>query len=421
MARDSEFASALKKGLGRAMILLRKAPLNPVFRTELMHACKANLVYDTQCELSRAPYLCNLINEVGDGRFYWDELLQAFVEAGEKDRGADRIQMFEVLCQLATENQELDRSVLRSRLLSADFGTIAQYCMKPLVRLEGLAGLTFCFRSFADQVGREQWPFRFLISELVERDGEEIAAALLRQARESDPELDRLMHEVETPEQSDGKIESTVDRETVRNRLANNQPVPYTWIQEARAEDLEWTADQLLSSTDNNLTCRYLRLFWKRDFPKLPADLVKLAHSDNDRVAHAAVRALSRIGHPEVRSLALELVSDGKRGADGILLLKSNWQHGDIALIERVLAAVGDDDFEFHNLGTSILEVFDHAPVSPAERERTLLELYERNPCSVCREEVVTKLLASERIPAWMAEECRYDAVPEITALFGRA
>jgi hypothetical protein len=44
------------------------------------------------------------------------------------------------------------------------------------------------------------------------------------------------------------------------------------------------------------------------------------------------------------------------------------------------------------------------------EAERSLLLLYENGPCSMCRHGTVEELIAINRLPHWMMEECRYDA-----------
>ena len=44
------------------------------------------------------------------------------------------------------------------------------------------------------------------------------------------------------------------------------------------------------------------------------------------------------------------------------------------------------------------------------EAEECLLLLYEKGPCSLCRGQVVEDLIALNRIPEWMREECRYDS-----------
>lgn len=422
MTQASEFTSVLKRGLGRAMVLLKKNPASEALQSELMHACRTNLVYDPQCECPRAPYLCSLIRETGESRFFWNNLLRYFGETKGEKRETNHQQIFEILCMLASDDASLDRQALRSLLLSADFCTVAIHCMDALVRLDGISGLTFCFRNFPNEVRSEDWAFKSLEYELVERDGKGVARSRLQEARQQDPELDRLMHIIESTDRTNEKIEPIFDRAMVKELFARHQHIPYTWARDASAEDLEWAADELLAAKDDWQILNYLRLFfWKRDFPKSAARLIDLANSQNERVASAAVRALSRINNPDVRRLALELMSNLSRAADGVLLLKSNWQPGDFFTIEKALATVGADEFEYHRFGFSILDVLDHAPVPPSECNDTLLKLYENDPCSNCREQVVSKLFASGTVPDWMAEECRYDAVPEIAARFNGA
>ena len=79
------FGSALRKGLGRAMILLRQEPDSPALQAELMRACKANLLYDGQFEHYRAPYLHRLIQVTGQEQHFWAELSRWLGEVGEDD------------------------------------------------------------------------------------------------------------------------------------------------------------------------------------------------------------------------------------------------------------------------------------------------------------------------------------------------
>ena len=73
---STEFEAALRKGLGRAMILLRKAPEDQGYNAALMRACRFNQVYDRQCEEDRVVYLHRLIRCTGRVQVYRDELLR---------------------------------------------------------------------------------------------------------------------------------------------------------------------------------------------------------------------------------------------------------------------------------------------------------------------------------------------------------
>jgi hypothetical protein len=88
------FGSALRKGLGRAMILLRQEPDSPALQAELMRACKANLLYDGQFENYRAPYLHRLIQATGQEQHFWEELSRWLGEVGEDNDSTDTAQAF---------------------------------------------------------------------------------------------------------------------------------------------------------------------------------------------------------------------------------------------------------------------------------------------------------------------------------------
>ena len=72
----SRFTDALRKGHGRAMLILRADPGSTALQAELLTACKANLVFDPQCEPGRGDYLARLIGATGQrpsvlGRLAW--------------------------------------------------------------------------------------------------------------------------------------------------------------------------------------------------------------------------------------------------------------------------------------------------------------------------------------------------------------
>jgi hypothetical protein len=135
MTDVAEFKSALKKGLGRTMPLLRRNPTSQDLHAELMHACKTNLIYDRQCEEARAPYLYRLILETGQSQSYWIDLLKTFQDASGASDEIDRVQIFEILCLLAPGRDASDRLKLQSLFLSSDFDTIARDCMEALALL----------------------------------------------------------------------------------------------------------------------------------------------------------------------------------------------------------------------------------------------------------------------------------------------
>jgi hypothetical protein len=287
-----------------------------------------------------------------------------------------------------------------------------------LVRLIGIEALELCFHSFSKDVLSEKWSFRALPDVLAERDGLEAATAALTTARARSPELDGLMGLIESDGPTSEGNEGGLDHAAIKERVAKNQGIPSAWIKSANARDLEWVADELLTESNERSIRAYLRVFTTRDFPGSLAKIFSFAKNDDWRIAYMAARVLRRVSHPELRSLALTLISEGKHPAIGVRLLRSNLLPDDFRIIEGLLAAAEGDEHEYHSLGLAILDLLSRDAPPPEESRTALIHLYENDPCSNCREYVVDNLIALGGVPSWIAEECRYDAVPAITACF---
>jgi hypothetical protein len=87
--------------------------------------------------------------------------------------------------------------------------------------------------------------------------------------------------------------------------------------------------------------------------------------------------------------------------------LINNYRVGDYALIKTAINTEQDED-ELHAIGGKLLDVVNAHPTENAAS--TLITMYEQGVCSECREDVVDCLLSLDALPAWMRNECRYDA-----------
>jgi hypothetical protein len=189
------------------------------------------------------------------------------------------------------------------------------------------------------------------------------------------------------------------------------------WARNASIEELELAADDLLGENDTERLVGYLRMFQFRQFPRAIDRLLELASAEDDRIARAALLALSHIQDQRVRALALDLLAGAKSwrsDGDAVNLLTRNSQDGDYRILERLLERQTDPD-EIDWLGHGVLH-FVEANRSE-EAERVLNLLYENGPCSLCRHGVIEELIAIGRFPEWMRDECQYDAYSETRKL----
>ena len=154
----SELREALRRGTGRAAILLQKEPQNPELNAELRRACVENLVYDPQCEAIRVPYLCELIRITGQQDTYRDALESRLRTATPDDSIQDIEQIFGILAQFAAQSGK-GGAVLSEFVLEVGPKALAQAVAPDLIRLQGLGAFLACIRRFEPD---ENWDWSLI-------------------------------------------------------------------------------------------------------------------------------------------------------------------------------------------------------------------------------------------------------------------
>jgi hypothetical protein len=331
--------------------------------------------------------------------------------------------MFAVARHWAAEGDEVVRQTLYDVFARDAFGRAEIWCAEYLVKLDGLKALLFVLQFFgrieeSDRLGQ----FGMLVTELEERDGKEAAAEALNTAAAERPDLAQLLEMVRAEESRTQTRQKWCamprrDYASVKRGIMGQERRVNSlmnWGKDATAEELQSAAEDLLSESDERRLLDYLCIFRERRFPGPHQQFIELAKYGGWRLSHAAVKALTHIDDPSLRSLALELMSTPDRCDLGVTLLAAWSRPGDYKLIEQALRQPMSDDV-YHSVGMDVLR-FVKANLT-GEAEAVLGLLYENGPCSMCRESCVKQLIALNRLPGWMSDECRYDADSETREL----
>ena len=411
----SELREALRRGTGRAAILLQKDPQNPELNAELLRACIENLVYDPQCEAIRVPYLCELIRITGQQDTYRDALESRLRTATPDDPIQDIEQIFGILAQFAAQSGNRG-AVLSEFVLEAGPKAMAQAVAPDLIRLQGLGAFLACVRRFEPD---EDWDWS-LIGEMThaleERDGTVPAQSALREARQADAELDRRIRLVEEKANAPREPEAVPTYDILKAEVSGRRHFPRPWVMNASEQDLERAAEDLLAESAEGRVLAYLAIFRPRRFPGDPTRLFPLLGSTNRHIALSAASVLARISLPAIRNRAYQLIAEGHPDL-GARLLRSSHGDGDVGLLTTLLEQAPDDD-NYHSIGYSALEAIEHMNNKPPEAAEMLLHIYKNGPCSNCRQRAVRQLATLNSVPDWMAAEGYYDAEPEIAEKF---
>ena len=267
---------------------------------------------------------------------------------------------------------------------------------------------------------------RSLAAELEERDGKEAATRALAAAAAGRPDLKHLLEAVRAEEndraqaQREWKFQPRQSYAFVKRGIMgqeNRVSSLMNWGEEATDDELCSAAEDLLAESDEGRLWHYLRIFSHRRIPGPHKRLMDLAKNGSRRLAYAATQALTHVDDPNLRVFALELMGARDRRDLAVMLLAGWSQSGDYALLEQALQqSMGDD--EYHSLGLSVKRFVKGNMQEDAVE--TLKLLYESGPCSMCRESCVEHLIALNRLPDWMREECRHDADSDTRELVAR-
>ncbi len=405
------FAHWLRVGLGRPILHLRDHDSRP-YRKTILDACLHDTVYDRQCEGGRAAYLFDVIAATGEPNYYRDHLLAA--SAPEALDGDDGEQIIALLGLFAAQGDAEARAQLYT-IFDINIAAERPDGATEIVEMDGVVGLLAIVGRLSFDPDDDWEAFRF-VRDAIERSGEEETWRALRDAAATDPTLagffalaQRGQENYENPMLVDREPAPTADYATLRARLLagdrNARRQLQRWSITASDDELRLAAADVLTEDDPKRLEVYLSLFRKRPFPLEHARLLTLARSPERRIRGLARTILANLTQPDIRTLGLAFLAEGD--GDGARLLANNYQEGDFALIERLLLTWTDHD-ELHSLGFGLRHLAE-AQQSP-EAIDALAAAYEHGPCSFCREHTVELLAAVQTLPAWLVDECQYDA-----------
>ncbi len=261
------------------------------------------------------------------------------------------------------------------------------------------------------------WAFHHWIKTLEERDGEEETADALGKARPDNPILDNFLRRDAARMEAEMKPKAATGPTDYATLKAAGKAFPLQWIRQAPDADIAQAAADLFEERETEAICHYLMIFGRRDFPFGPEKLFGFLSGAEPRPAYLAARALGRLKHSSIRAYGLDLLDRGKV-ALGLKLLRSNIAAGDFAKIEARLAETQDEDDIWHDIGQSLSDIVAAGQADPKEYAASLVTLYHKGPCALCRTKVVRALRDAGCAPDWMVQECAFDCDEDTRALF---
>jgi hypothetical protein len=411
----SEVQRSLRLGLGRLRLHFLNHGLEE-HREPLFHACLKNLVYDTQCEVERAPWLVQLLTPEQEV-----ELAHSLLQTLPKTRNPrDRSQQCGLCFHLARRGHAEARQALYLGFrITGDQEIVAA---DEIIDLDGADGLRWVSQQALQCRGLRdrQGTLQSFVRQYETQAGKGAACSVFATCSELEPywpgdrpatvpgEGKRAWQRAnkEFAALSVGEVLAKIHSSTSRYSVQGLK----AWAKSANREKLKEMADALIEESDPHRLGHLLTIFQHKPLSRSSrhvSRLLALADHQEQRVRFRANQALAEVKHPAVRDWAISQLKAKNWFQSEVLPLKSNLMPDDSNLFDRHLRATSDN-FQHHRLIGDLVHILQANPWP--ELLNVMLFVYETSPCTNCRYEVY-QLMSNQGIaPEWVTCEWPHDA-----------
>lgn len=423
-----EFERALKRGLGRVIPYLQTHESTP-YQEIILKYCLYNSTYDRQIENRRSTYYMEIIQLTGQKEFYRAQLLAHFAKLDESFDHYDIQQAFDMVSELAFEDDVEAIEVIHAKY--RQMPALGRYrAASVIVELDGLDGLVYIAETLPKQAyDYIDWETGRLVFLCLEDDYSYAELfAHLEAAAQANPQIKVYLDAVQAelaeddlprkrnPESNPdfAELQQVIAKITRQDQLPRASFDLKRWGAKATSDELVLAAQALLAQTDPIHLQSYLIVFHKAAFPLEVTPLIAFAEGDEADVAREAILALANLAQPEVRQLALRLITHQKYLSYAIDLLKRTMQDEDWAMLEALLELPLENRV-IHNIGLAVSHILEVNP-SPLAIP-LLLKFYEYTPCTGCRYRFIKLLNQLNALPDSIRQECLHDCCCDIQNL----
>lgn len=401
-------------GLGRAVLFV-DGPLAPPFSEAVLEACLQNKARDPQIEDSREQYMLDIVRRTGNPSFYTDHILA--VPAVDPDSW-DVGQRLEMLRLLAQEGDSQARCAMIATF-EATFGpSNGGSFASEFIELDGIAGLLFVMERIGAWLreDEERWVDDMLLSLAGGMFGTDAVSSAVSERARIDVNVAAFLERANATSVEWTDDSRVLSYEQVRIHIRSGRSGYFDWVKRAGPVELEFAALDLIHETECDQLLAYLKIFRNRRFPLDCEHLIRLTASPDGGVARRALLALANVENDKVRQLALSLVeSRSPHRIFAIDLLVNNFRSGDQERVANWCKEETEPDF-INGYGLDLGEFFRAHPSDKIETE-LLVALYDRQPCSHCRHNIVQRLIELNALPDDLRAESKFDSYLETREL----
>ncbi len=417
---ESEFYDAVRKGLGRAVLHLQSRDPTPYVGI-IEEACLRSLGDHFLGESRTPQYLIDLINHSGCKGRIQERLIQALPESNGSREAWHRL---EIVACFAKEGDLAAKESVYQSCLNPPTDEYPAFGTEEIIEIDGKDGLGWLIENVSPRVDKGD---AYMVKDWLDPffEDEPVQAVLFLQGIGSD-NAKRCIELYESslvtkPYNPDRKPRTFADLIRLLDNPKENRSKILAWARVATKADVRKAANLLESDLHPQWRTGLLQVFRRLLYPLDPEWLIYHWGKADEETEVLFLTALSNIEHPKVRSVALDLLTSPVPRVDAFGLMRNNYQTGDVQLLLRLANQLDDED-DAHEVALCTHHILDKR--KPEDLGPLLEWIYHHNPCSLCREGAVRRLIAENSASREVLEECLFDCVEDSremarTALFG--
>jgi hypothetical protein len=410
-----QFREAIRSGRGRAVqhvMSFGVEGIEDLIRDAVMRDYRTcNWTED-----SRARYLLAILDAGGLTASYESFLIQRSRRArNRRDHG----QALDLLARLAQRGSLSARAGIRSTVEANLRSKSDLWTLDIIIDSEGITGLTWLLEHPLAPHDLEWWaPITYWVEDLEKEVGKRaVRTALRRVAKNSDRARERLKA-LEIPaapakRRKEDKVLpfdewfselKALPRDSAEFRQRSIRA--WHWARSTSDEERRKAINVLSEEGDTALLVPLARVVNGLEFD--PTNLLERASQEDVKIAYQRLWGLKDLKHSSIREFALQRLGIPCLADIVIRFLDVNSGPRDATRIFAALRRMRFSRDDWHGIGMEIVKFYrDHRFVADG---RALRLLYERNPCTECRERHLAEMIRRHEATRSDLEEALHDA-----------
>jgi len=435
-----EFSQALRRGLGSAIVELKKCENKAAYCDIVLRCCLRDISYDWQVEGTKGYYLYSAICALGEKAYFERAIIDKFLSRCENGL---LLQLTDILLGYVKDGSTFAKDAFRAKYeyFFAKKGRLVKRRIDEGFQWENVACHLFiidgfsAFKRYAMDLGEllNRYPnssnvlyYDSFIAEAEDIFGKKRPKAYIDKMYEKSDAIKALVETIKSDEFSRKQYQENFKEERVTVEMfvraaretASREIGHYglvmglrrPFMKNASDADILELAHTALREKDETVKGLLLRIFlssaiWVRPFPLGVDLLLEYARSSNEILYESALGLLGDFKDKRIHDLAMWLLKTKGIKSFAFVLLKKNYKKSDDPIIEEAIKKTSSIS---QRIQSDIVDVYSRH--RSANALPILFRVYHKGVCSHCRYNIIKAMRYCRVLPEEILEECLYDS-----------